>query len=211
MFQLAQGDLLLLLVPRDRVGLFRQVRIELFVGPQQLEPLFVEGGRPAPVQLAELVALRIVGEDREPRQRGAKRQLLPLEVHARCENLVLELVVLLRELSGDEPALARLAEPVEPFAPVFVGTCLLVFECSQLVAAEEVGVPRDDRRLLRYFLLADADGSPLLRALVEIPLELFLELRGTAPGIGRHLEYSIQPRRRPAPRACRRYRSAGRA
>ena len=43
-FELAQRDLLLLLVPRDRVGLFRQVRLELLVGAQQIEPLLVEVG-----------------------------------------------------------------------------------------------------------------------------------------------------------------------
>jgi hypothetical protein len=43
-------------------------------------------------------------------------------------------------------------------------------ERPQLVATEEVGVTRDDRCLFRHFFLADADGSPLLRPLVEIPL-----------------------------------------
>ena len=44
MFQLAQGDLLLLLVPRHRVRLFRQVRLQLLVSAEELEPLFVEVG-----------------------------------------------------------------------------------------------------------------------------------------------------------------------
>ncbi len=43
-FQVAQGDLLLLLCPRHRVGLFRQVRLQLLVSAEELEPLFVEVG-----------------------------------------------------------------------------------------------------------------------------------------------------------------------
>ena len=37
-----RSDLLFLLAPRDRVGLFGQVRLEFLIGAQQLEPLLVE-------------------------------------------------------------------------------------------------------------------------------------------------------------------------
>src|ERR1700730_221603 len=108
---------------------------------------------------------------------------------------------------GNEPALARLAQPVEPFALVSVGKRLLVPERPQLVAAEEVGVARDDRGLLPPLFLTHARRPPLSGPLVEIPLELFLELSGTAHRSGRHLEYSIQPREGPAAQACRGCRS----
>ena len=192
--ELAQRDLLLLLVTRDRVGLLGQVRLELLVRAQQLEPLLVELGRLLPVELAELVALLVVGDHREPRERRAKRQLLALEGQARGEDRVLELVVLLGQLGGDEPALARLAQPVEPLALVSVRAVPPRHGAPELVAAEEVGVASDDRRLLGNLLLADADGPALLRPLVEIALELFLELRRAAYRGRRHLEDSIRPR-----------------
>src|SRR5436309_1523772 len=93
--------------------------------------------------------------DRVARQTSVARSL---ESDTCGRDLVLGLVVFLRQLSCDEPALAGLPEPVEPFAPIFVRALLLVSERPQLVTAEEVGVPGDDRRLLRYLFLADADG-----------------------------------------------------
>src|SRR6266852_1473193 len=93
----------------------------------------------------------------------AERKLLLLEVEARGQNCVLELVIGLRKLGGYEPALARLAQSVEPFVLISVGSRFLVPQRPQLITAEEVGVARDDRGLFRHLFLADADGSPLLR------------------------------------------------
>ena len=59
-------------------------------------------------------------------------------------------------------------------------------ERLELLAREEVGVARDDRRLLRDLLLAHPDGAPLLRALVEVAAESRLVLGGVAHGGGRH-------------------------
>jgi hypothetical protein len=208
--ELAQRDLLLLLVTSDRVGLLGQVRLELLVRAQQFESLLVELGRLLPVQLTELVALLVIRDHCKTRERRAKRQLLTLEGQARGENRVLELVVLLGQLGGDEPTLTGLAQPIEPLALVSVRNLLLVTQGLKLLAAEEIGVANDDRRLLGDLLLADADGPALLRPLVEVALELLLELRRAAYGGRRHLEDSIQRRGRRAPPAGRPCRSAGR-
>ena len=125
-FQLAQRDLLLLLVPRDRIRFPAEVRLELLVGAQQFEPLLVEPGRPAPVQLAELVAVLVVRDHGELCERRAQRQLLTLERHARGEQRIFELVVALGELRRDEAALARLVQPVKPLALVAVTLLLLL-------------------------------------------------------------------------------------
>src|SRR5439155_1107129 len=138
------------------------------------------------------VALLVGRQDREAGERGSERQLLALERHPRGEDGVLELVVLLGELGGDEPTLAGLTQPVEPFARLAVRGRLLVAERAELVTAEEVGVTRDDRRLLRHLFLAAADRSSLLRSVVEVALELLLELRRAADRGRRHLEDSIR-------------------
>ena len=72
------------------------------------------------------------------------------------------------------------------------GTLLLVAERTQLVAAEEIRVTRDDRRLLGDLLLPDANGAALFRPLVEVPLQLLLELRRAADRSRRHREDSIE-------------------
>ena len=79
------------------------------------------------------------------------------------------------------------------------------------MAEELVSELKQRQSALAVALSYDADGSPLLRPLVEIPLELSLELRGTAHRSGRHLEDSIRPRAWPAARASRVFRSTGRA
>src|SRR2546423_1595176 len=110
----------------------------------------------------------------------SRRTYLALEPHACGQLGVLELVVALRELGGHEAALTCLAQPVEPLSPLAVAPVLLLAQRVELLAAEEVGVARDDRRLLRDLLLPHANGAPFLGALVQVPLELFLELRGAA-------------------------------
>ena len=78
--------------------------------------------------------------------------------------------------ADDQPALAGLAQPVEPLALVAAGRLLRLAQRLELLAAEEVGVAADDLRLLRDLLLADAHRAPLLGALEQVPLEPRLEL-----------------------------------
>src|SRR5207244_3081838 len=78
---------------------------------------------------------------------------------------------------------------------VGAGPLLLLPERAELIAAEEIRVARDDRRLLGDLLLAHANGAPLFGALVQVPLDLFLEFRRRADGRRRHLADSIQRRR----------------
>ena len=144
------------------------------------------------MQLAELVALLVVRENRELGEGRAQRQLLALERHAHGQQCVLELVLTFGELGGDEAALARLAQAVEPFPLLAVGRAFLLPQRTQLVAAEEVRVARDDRGLLGHLFLADADRTPLLGPLVQVALELFFEFGRAADRGRRHREDSIQ-------------------
>ena len=59
--QLAQRDQLLLLAARDRVGLARELRLELLARRQQREPLVVEAGGDLELQLAELRPVTVRG------------------------------------------------------------------------------------------------------------------------------------------------------
>ena len=90
---------------------------------------------------------------------------------------VLELVLALGGLRGDQAALARLAQPVEALAVVAGRGLLVLAQRVELADGEEVGVAADDRRLLRRLLLADAHRPPLLRALEEVALQTRLEFR----------------------------------
>src|SRR5437868_6946731 len=83
------------------------------------------------------------------------------------EDRVLERVVALGELGDEQACLAGLVEPVEPLALVALRVLLGRAKRVELLAAEEIGVARDDRRLLRDLLLAHAHRAPLLRALEE--------------------------------------------
>ena len=98
------------------------------------------------------------------------------EVDAAGEDRVLELVGALRELGCDDPALARLAKAERALRVAVLATLDGSRERSMLGAAEEIGEPGDDRRLLARLLLADPNGSGLLGALVEVAGELGLEL-----------------------------------
>ena len=202
--QVAHRDLLLLLVPSDRIGLCRELGLELLVGADQVEPVGVERGRSFAIDRRELVAVAIALDDRELRLRRPQRDLLALEVDARGQDRVLELVVSLGELRRDDPALACLSEPVQPLP--FVAACpsLLLPERVELLAAEQIGVPGDDRRLLGRLLLAHPDRASLFGTLVQIPLELVLELGRGADDSRRHSEDSIR-------RDARRFRPVRRA
>src|SRR5207247_1463554 len=116
--ELAQRDPLLLLVARDRVRLARQLGLELFGRPQEVEPVGIELGRAVGLERAELLALAVVVEDREPSLGRAQRELLAAIGHPGGEDRVLDRVVPLGELGEEEAGLAGLAEPVEPLALV---------------------------------------------------------------------------------------------
>jgi hypothetical protein len=178
--ELTERDLLLLLAPRDRIRLAGELGLELLARAQELEPRVVEGRGRVRVQISELVPVAVLGQDREPRLSRAERQLLAAEGDAGGEDRVLERVVALRQLGDEQTGLTRLAQPVEPLALVALGLLLGRPQGVELVAAEEVGVAGDDRRLLGDLLLPHAHGPPLLRALEEVALELGLVLGGTS-------------------------------
>src|SRR4029453_17814857 len=121
-----------------------------------------------------------------------ERQPLALEGQARGEDGVLQLVVALGQLCGDETALTRLAQAVQPFALVALGSFLFLAERVELIAAEEVGIPSNDCRLLGDFLFADAHRPPFFGTLVQIALKLLFEFRGAADSGRRHRENSIR-------------------
>ena len=116
------------------------------------------------------------GEHGHLRLRVPQRHLLALERDALGEHAVLELVLALDERGRDEPALARLAQPVEQLALVALGAVLGLAQRLELLDAEEVGVALDDLGLLGDVLLAHAHRAALLGALEEIPREAALEL-----------------------------------
>ena len=136
--------------------------------------------------VAELVALAVIGQHRQLRLGGPQRQLLSLPLHARGENPVLELVFARGEVGGDDPLLARLAQPVQELAVVAGRGLFRVTQDVELAGREEVAVPLDDRRLLRDLLLPDADRAPLLGPLEEVARETLLVLGGTAGRGGAH-------------------------
>ena len=184
--ELAQRDRLLLLVARDGIGLAGDLGLEPLARLEQPTPVGVEARRGRALQLAELFAIGVRLEHREPGLRGAQRQLLALEGHARPEDRVLERILLLGELGRDEAGLARLAQPVEPLALVTRRGVLRLPQRLDLRTREEIAIRRDDRRLLGDLLLADPNGAGFFGALEVVLLELRLVLGGVADGGGRH-------------------------
>src|SRR5207248_325231 len=199
--ELAQRDALLLLVAGDRVRLARQLGLELLGRAQEVEPVGIELGRTIGLERAQLFALLVVGQDREPRLCRAQRQLLAAIGHPSGEDRVLDRVVPLGELGEEETALAGLAEPVEPLALVALRALLGVAEDVELVAAEEIGVARDERSLLRDLLLADPHSPSLLGPLEEVAPQLRLVLGGAPDSRGAHLTGGLYTRAEPASRA----------
>ena len=116
--QVAQRDVLLLLVALDRVGDPGVLGRELLGRTKEVEPVGVEPGAHLGLDRAELLAVGVGREHGELRLRVPERHLLALERHARGEQPVLELVLALGELRRHEPRLARLAKPVEELAGV---------------------------------------------------------------------------------------------
>ena len=156
------GNLLLLVDAGDGIRLFRQLGLESLVLPDEIKSRIIERRRRSAIPLTEGISLRVVVDHGQPRLRRAKRDRLAVELEPRGEDRVFQRVVALDELGREEPAFARLPQPVQALARVSVGPLLLVFQRIQLLAAEDVGVARDDRRLLRYLLLADPDGPAFL-------------------------------------------------
>jgi hypothetical protein len=160
---------------RDGIWVVRELRVEGLRGGHQLLPVVVEPCGGVSGEVAELVPVPVLVQDREHRLRGAKRERLAAEIDARSEELVLKAVEPLRELGDDDPAETRLAQAVETLALVAGGRVLLVAERLVLLAGEQVGVAGDDLRLLARLLLAHAHRACLLGPLVEIAVQPFLE------------------------------------
>ena len=124
------------------------------------------------LQLAQLVALAVGVEHRQPRLRGPERHLLVLPFDARRQDLVLQRVLALGQLGADDAALAGLAQSVEALelvrrGAVSVRCALGLGQSLELRTREEIAVAGDDRRLLGGLLLPHPDGARLLEALVE--------------------------------------------
>ena len=146
-------------------------------------------------RFAQLFALAVVGKHRELRLGGAQRQLLALERHRGRQQRVLELVRLRGELRRDDPAFAGLEQAIQALALRLRRVRFCLPQRLQLFAREEVGVARDDLRLLRGLLLAHSDSARLLRALENVSAETRFVLRGRADRGDGHRRESIRSRR----------------
>jgi hypothetical protein len=149
---------------------------------EQRAPIRVEARRLGPLELAERFAVRVRVEHGKPRLGRAQRHLLAAKRHARAEQRVLERVLLLCELGGDDASLARLAQPVQPFALGSVGRALRLEQRLDLRAGEQVAIARHDRRLLGDLLLPDPDRAAFLGPLEVVLLEAQLVLGCAANG-----------------------------
>ena len=107
----ADPNALLVLVAGDRLGDPRHLGLELVAIDQQSAALVVEAGRHDQHGGAERVTARIDGLHGEPGLCRAERQLVSVPRHARGEQRVLQRVLPLGELGGDDPLLAREAQP----------------------------------------------------------------------------------------------------
>src|SRR5205823_15048190 len=100
------------------------------------------------------------------------RQLLSTEFDPRGQDRVLERVLAVGQLGGDETAFAGLTQPVEPLSPVSGRRMLLgLAQGLELLAGEEIRVARDDRGPLGDLLLAHTHGPALLGALEHVALD----------------------------------------
>ena len=176
----AQRDSLLLFVALDRIGDAGEVRRECVFVPQQFATQLVEGGGCVGLEVAQLFAVAVLGQDGQLCLRRPQRHLLAFERDSLGENRVLQLVLALGQLTVGEARLAFLSQAVEPLALVALGLLLVRAKRVELLAAEEVGVARDDLRALGNLLLPDAHGSDFLRALEDVRAEAILVLRRAA-------------------------------
>ena len=170
-----ERNALLLLAARHRLGDPRHPGLELVAVGEKGAALVVEAARHGQHGLSERVAPGIGRLDGEPRLCRAEGQLLPVPRDAGGEQRVLQRVLPLGKLGGDDPLLAREAQPGDRLALGPVGAGLRFPEHCELVAREQVGVARDDRRLLGRLLLPHAHGPRLLGALLEVRVEPLLE------------------------------------
>src|SRR4029079_7557209 len=97
--------------------------------------------------LTKLFTVCVRVEHREPRLRRPERHLLTAKRHARAEERVLERILLLCDLGGDDAGLAGLPQPVQTLVLVAAGRLGLV-QRVELLAREEIAIPRNDRGLL---------------------------------------------------------------
>ena len=117
------------------------------------------------------VAARVLGLEREPCLGRPERQLVAVPRDPCGEQGVLECVLLLGELARHEPVLAGEPQPGDRLAVAVLCRGLGLVERLELLAREEIRVPRDDRRLLRRLLLPHPHGPCLLGALDPVGLE----------------------------------------
>ena len=181
--ELRQRDPLLFAVPRDGIGLARELGLECLAGREELAPVVVETRADSVRERAELVAVAVTGQHGELRLRIPQRHLLAAPVDPRGQDPVLELVLPCRELGGDDPGLAGLSQPVEQLALVAARRLLGGSEHVDLRGREEVAEALDDRGLLGDLLLAHPHGAPLFGALEEVARKaLFVVGRGSDRG-----------------------------
>ena len=168
--ELPQRDLLLGLVACDSVAFAGELALEVVTRDEQLPAAVVETRVELPRQGAELLALRVVGQHGEDRLGRVERKLVAVEGEPCREQRVLELVLSLGELGIDDARLAGAAEPESRSRSSSGGVLLGFPQHFKLPASEEIGVPRDDRSLLRRLLLADANRAELLSRLRVVRL-----------------------------------------
>ena len=200
--ELAQRDALLLLVARRPGRARRRARRRAPRPRDQLEPVVVELGRRVGVDARRAPRGRRSSGSTASRACAVRSGISsPLNVDPRGEDRVLERVLALGELGRDEPALAGLAQPVEALALVAAGAPSSASRsASSCSRREEVGVARDDLRLLGDLLLADAHRAAFLGALEEVALEAALELgRGADGGDAHRRRHVIRTRQRARP------------
>ena len=139
---------------------------------EHLEPVVVEAGGRVGRAGAQLLAVGVGLEHGELRLCAPERELLALELDAGREDGVLELVLALGELCGDQAGFTGLAQAVEPLAVLAarrIGVGLA--ERLELLPREQVAVARDDLGALGDLLLADPHGAAFLRALEQVALQ----------------------------------------
>ena len=161
---------------------------------EQLEPLVVEGRVRVGVEIAELLAVAVLVQQREPRLRRAERQLLAPERRSaprarRSRARPRARRARRRRSRPRRPCAAGRAPRARPRTPP-----LGLPERLELISREEVGVAGDDLGLLGGLLLAHAHGAALLRALEQVLLQPLLVVeRRVDPGC-RHREEIYTPR-----------------
>ncbi len=175
--EVAERDALLLFVARHGIRDSGELARERALVSDQLTPALVELGRGVRLELAQLVAFGVVGEDGQLRLCRPERNLLALERDSRRENRVLELVLALGELLVGDAGLALEAQAEDPLVLVPFCPFLGRAERVELLAVEEIGVARDDLGALGDLLLPDSDGADFLGALEEVLPQALLVLR----------------------------------